>query len=63
MPELLLKGWMAENRVTQRELAKLLGISYQSINRKVNGKEDFTMAQARTIRTHYKVSADVFLPL
>ncbi len=62
MPELVFKGWMATNKVTQRELAKLLGVSYQTINKKVNGKEDFTMPQARAIIKHYGCSADVFLP-
>lgn len=63
MPELLFKGWMAQNKITQRELAAFLGVSYNTVNKKVNGHEDFTMEQARAIRSHYKVSADVFLPL
>lgn len=62
MPELTFKGWMAANKVSQRELAKFLGVSYQTINKKVNGKEDFTMKQARAIVEKYKASADIFLP-
>ena len=63
MPELIFKGWMAAHNISQRELAEFLGVSYTTINKKVNGKEDFSMAQARAIRAHYGCSAEVFLPL
>lgn len=62
MPELAFKGWMAANRISQRELAELLGVSKQTICKKVNGKEDFTMSQVRIIVERYNCSADVFLP-
>lgn len=56
------KGWMAENNVKQSELAELLGLSIQSINLKVNGKQDFTLPQISVICGKYGISADVFLP-
>lgn len=56
------KGWMAENKVTQGEIAELLGISLQSVNIKVNGKQDFSLKQIRTICEKYGISADIFLP-
>lgn len=62
MPELVLKGWMAAHRVKNKEIAELLGISQQSVSKKLNGYEDFSMAQARLIVQHYGVSADIFLP-
>lgn len=56
------KGWMAENNVKQSELAELLGLSIQSINLKVNGKQDFTLPQISVICGKYGISADIFLP-
>jgi transcriptional regulator with XRE-family HTH domain len=56
------KGWMAENNIKQSELAELLGLSIQSINLKVNGKQDFTLPQISVICGKYGISADIFLP-
>lgn len=56
------KGWMVANKVTQGEIAELLGISLQSVNMKVNGRQEFTLPQVKTICQHYGISADVFLP-
>lgn len=62
MPDLTFKGWMVTNRISQQELADFLGLTYKSINKKVNGHEDFTMDQARRIVEKYHCSADVFIP-
>ena len=56
------KGWMAENHVTQTELAKLLGLSITSVHLKVNGKVPFTLEQVSRICETYGISADIFLP-
>ena len=56
------KGWMVENNIKQSELAELLGISLQSVNLKVNGKQDFSLPQISIICGHYGISADIFLP-
>ena len=56
------KGWMVANKVTQGEIAELLGISIQSVNLKVNGRQEFTLPQVKTICQHYGISADIFLP-
>ena len=56
------KGWMAENNIRQSEIAELLDISLQSVNLKVNGKQDFTLQQVKKICEHYNISADIFLP-
>lgn len=56
------KAWMAENRISQGSLAELLDLSLQSVNKKVNGKEDFTLVQVRKICETYGLSADIFLP-
>lgn len=52
---------MAANRVKQKDLQELLGLSGYSIYKKVNGHEDFSLAQVRIICEHYNISADIFL--
>lgn len=61
MDSLKFKGWMAENQISQRELMELLDLSMTSVNKKVNGKEDFSLAQIRIICEKYKLSSDIFL--
>ena len=55
------KAWMAANGVKQKDLAKLLNLSQNSINIKVNGKGDFTLPQIKVICSKYNISADIFL--
>ena len=61
MDELKFKGWLAENKITQTELAEVLDLSMTSINKKVNGKEDFTLPQIKAICEKWSISADIFL--
>ena len=61
MEKLKFKAWMVEHKITQGALADLLGLSLQAINRKVNGKEDFSLQQIKTICHAYDISADIFL--
>lgn len=61
MNGLKFKAWMVENRIPQKEIMNLLNLSQTSINKKVNGKEDFSLSQIRTICEKYKLSADIFL--
>lgn len=56
------KGWLAENGIKQKEIAELLGIDISNLNEKVNGKQEFTVPQIRTICQKYNISADIFLP-
>lgn len=55
------KAWMAANGVKQKDLAKLLGLSLNSTNMKVNGKLDFSLEQIKVICSTYGISADIFL--
>lgn len=55
------KGWCVARGIRQKEIADLLGLGIQSVNNKLNGKEDFTLPQIKTICTHYNISADIFL--
>lgn len=62
MPEKLnFKAWLAMNRISQTEVAKVLGVTLQAVNSKVNGKSDFTLKQIKKICETYDVSADIFL--
>lgn len=54
------KGYMAQHDISQRELADLLGIKAESVNRKVNDKEPFTLSQVKIICQKYGISADDF---
>ena len=57
------KGYCAENRIKQKELADLLGLSIQSVYKKVNGLQDFTLSEIKILCSHYGISADYyFLP-
>lgn len=54
------KGYLAEHGIKQSEVAELLGIEPQNVNAKVNGRQDFTLAQVKIICSHYGISADDF---
>ena len=60
MEILKFKGFLAERKITQAQLAELLDLTPQSINKKVNGKEDFSLAQIKTICNEYGISADEY---
>lgn len=62
MADLRFKAWMAENNVKQADLVELLGISTQSVWKKVNGREPFTVRQIGAICMRYNISADIFIP-
>ena len=44
----------------QKEIADLLKITVESVNKKINGKEPFTFEQVKTLCNHYQISADVY---
>jgi plasmid maintenance system antidote protein VapI len=54
------KGFCAENKIKQSEIAEILNITVQSVNRKLNEKEPFTFEQVKTLCNHFKISADVY---
>lgn len=54
------KGYCAENKIKQSEVAELLDITVQNVNRKMNGKEPFTLEQVKTLCKHYGISADEY---
>lgn len=54
------RGWCAEHSVSNKELAKLLGINESNMCLKMNGKQAFSIEQVKTICTTYGISADEF---
>jgi len=54
------KAWLVEHKISQKEVAELLGVTTVSVNRKLNGIEDFTVKQIRLICEKYGLSADEF---
>ena len=60
MDNLKFKGFMAENKITQAELAELLKIDVSNVNLKVNGKQAWTLAQVKAICEKYNISAQEY---
>lgn len=62
MEELLnLKAWMVVHKVTQKDFAKTLGVSDQTINNKINGRRTFTLRDIKELNRVYGVEANTFL--
>ncbi|MEG1433867.1 helix-turn-helix transcriptional regulator [Eubacterium sp.] len=60
-PYTKLKSFMDENKITQRELAAVIGKTVGVVNQNLNGtKGDFTAGEVRKICLHYKISADKY---
>lgn len=55
------KAWLVEHDIKQSEIADLLGIDISNANQKINGKQEFTLPQVRTICAKYDISMDIFL--
>lgn len=54
------KGWLVEHHIKQSEVAELLGITESNLNLKLNGKQDISVEQVRTLCTTYNISADKY---
>lgn len=50
-----LRGLMATRGIGQGELAKKLNLSYNSLNMKVNGKNQFTEKEIKIIADYFNV--------
>lgn len=55
------KGWCAAHNIKVKEIAELLEIAPNNASEKINGKQNFTFAQIKTICERYGISADIFL--
>lgn len=57
------KGLIVENDINQEILAKEIGITREMINRKINGRSNFTLNEAFTIANYFNKTVDeIFLP-
>lgn len=54
------KGYCAEHNIKQSEVAEVLKISLANVNKKLNGKEPFTLQQVQKLCKHYNISADKY---
>ena len=54
------KGYCAERNIRQKEIAKILNLSMVRVNRKINGKEPFTLPQVKILCKHFGISADEY---
>ena len=54
------KAYLVERRIKQTEVAEVLGITVQNLNKKINGVEPFTLEQVKTLCKHYQISADEY---
>ncbi len=55
-----LKGLMAENNITQQDLAKILRISVTGLNKKLNGKSEFKASEIKIIADFFNVPINIF---
>jgi antitoxin component HigA of HigAB toxin-antitoxin module len=60
MAALKFKGYCAEHNIKQKEIAEVLGINIANVNEKINGKQQFTLEQVRTLCLKYEISADEY---
>jgi DNA-binding XRE family transcriptional regulator len=61
LPHSKFKGYLIENKIQQKEVAKLLNISPVTINQKINGSLHFTFNEVEIICDAYKLMPDIFL--
>lgn len=57
-----LKGKMTEKHISQKKLSKVLGITVQSLNAKLNGRTQFTLEEVVRITEYLKIKdpVDIF---
>jgi transcriptional regulator with XRE-family HTH domain len=49
-----------ENRIKQKEVAKLLNVSHVTVSQKINGTLDFSFSEVEKICQHYGIELDIF---
>lgn len=54
------KAFCVENRIKQKDIAEILDITVQSVNRKLNDKEPFTLEQVKILCVTFGISADEY---
>ena len=59
-PHSKFKGFLTENRILQKDVAKLLNLTSVSVNQKLNGTQHFTLDEVETMCIEYKVMPQIF---
>ena len=60
-PYLKFKGFLVENNIQQKEVAKILNISNSTLNKKINGTgSDFTIQEAKKICQTLNTNSEIF---
>jgi DNA-binding XRE family transcriptional regulator len=60
-PHLKFKGYLAENKIKQAEIAKLLHLTPVTVNKKINGSLCFSFPEVELICDTYNISPNLFL--
>ncbi|MBQ9096837.1 MAG: helix-turn-helix transcriptional regulator [Clostridia bacterium] len=55
-----LKGWLRENGLTYRDVAKTLKITPPTVSAKINGRSDFLLAEIQTLKEVYGLKEEIF---
>lgn len=53
-----LKAAIIRNGMTQEQLAEMIGLAPNSISRKINGKNEFTLGEAQKIKEALSLSSE-----
>lgn len=56
-----IKACMARNGHIQKDIANILGLSCNSVNKKINGERDFTAKELATLAKTYDVDINLFI--
>lgn len=54
------KIYCTEHQIRQSEIAKVLGVSVCTVNRKLNNRSVFTLQEVKTLCVRYGISADTY---
>jgi plasmid maintenance system antidote protein VapI len=56
-----IRACMSRCRDTQKDIANILDLSEHSVNKKINGVRDFTVAELSILAKHYNVDINLFI--
>ena len=56
-----IKACMARNGHKQKDIATILGLSDNSVNQKIQGKREFTVAELSILAKTYDVDINLFI--
>lgn len=61
VPHLRFKGFLVAHGITQKEVAKLIGITDTTLSLKINGYLHFTFDEVERICNEYGIMPEIFL--